>query len=76
MKTALQEHYDKNIEIICVDSPKRYYYAILAGVIIDYKEQVFIAKIKINMQYSICHVFSQEQENLTKTWPPQIHKSI
>ena len=27
------------------------------------------------MQCFVCHVFLQKQENLTKTWPPQTHKS-
>ena len=57
IKTALQEYYDKGIEMICVDGLKRHYYSILAGVIVDYKEQVLITKIKANVQYSICDVF-------------------
>ena len=61
--------------MICADGLKHRCYPILAGVIVDYKEQVFITGIKANVQYSVCHVFSQEQENLTKTWPPQIHES-
>ena len=46
--------------MIYVDGLKRCYYPILAGVIVDYKEQVFITEIKANVQCSICHVPPQE----------------
>ena len=55
---------------------KRHCYLILVNVIIDYEKQVLITEIKDNMQYSACYIFLQEQKNLTKTWPPQTHKSI
>ena len=61
--------------MICADSLKCHCYLIFAGIIIDYKEQVFITGIKANLQYSVCHIFLQEQENLTKKCSPQTHKS-
>lgn len=52
--------------MICVDSLKSYYYPILMGLLIDYKKTVLITGIKANVQYSVCHVSQQKQENLTK----------
>ncbi len=75
MKTALKEYYGDGIEMICIDGLKRRYYLILAGVMVDYKEQVLITRIKANMQCSVCHVPPQEQKNLTITWPSRTHKS-
>ena len=74
IKTALKEYYDEGIEMISIDVLKRRCYPILAGVMVDYKEQVLITGKKANVLYSICHVFLQERENLTKTWPPQTHE--
>ena len=62
--------------MIYADGFKRCCYLILVGIMVDYKEQVLIFKIKANVQYSICHVFPQKRENLTRLWQPQIHKSI
>ncbi len=61
--------------MICANDLKRRYYPILTGVMVDYKEQVFITRIKANVQYSICHVPPQERENLTKTWTSRTDKS-
>ena len=61
--------------MICANGFKRRWYPILAGVMVDYKEQVLITGVKKNMQCYVCHVFPQERENLTKTWPPRTHKS-
>ncbi len=74
--TALKKYYDDSIEIICADGLKCRCYLILAGVMVDYEEQVLIIGIKANVQCSICHVSPQEQKNLTKTWPLRIRKSI
>lgn len=52
--------------MICVNSFMYCYYPILAGIINDYEEQVFIIRIKTNMEYSIYYVFLQKQENLAK----------
>ena len=46
--------------MICINGLKRHCYAIPAGIIIDYEEQVFISGIKANVQYSVCHVLLQE----------------
>ncbi len=62
--------------MIYIDDLKYCYYPILMSIIVDYKEQVLITRIKANMECFVCHVPLQEQKNLTKTWPPQIHKSI
>ena len=56
---VFKEFYDENIKIICANGFKHYCYPILVGVIIDYKEQVFITRIKTNMQYSVCLVSLQ-----------------
>ena len=61
--------------MICVDDLKRHCYPILVGVMVEYKEQVFIIGTKTHVQYSICHVSPQEKENLTKSWQPQTPKS-
>ena len=45
---VLLEHKDC-IELICEDSYKRYWYFVLAGIMMDYKKQVFIIGIKTNM---------------------------
>lgn len=75
IKTVLKEYYDAGIEMICIDSLKHRYYLILAGGIVDYKEQVLITGIKANMQYFICYISPQEQENLTKLLQPGTQKS-
>ena len=62
--------------MICADSLKRRCYLILAGIIVNYKEQILIIKIKANVQFFICHISLQEQENLTKLWQTRTHKSI
>ncbi len=62
--------------MIYTDGLKCRCYPILAGVIVDYEEQVLITEIKANVQYFVYYVPLQKRENLTKTWPPQIHKSI
>ena len=60
--------------MIYTDSLKRHCYPILAGVIVDYKEQVLITGIKTNMQCFVCYVSPKKQENLTKTWPSRIYE--
>ena len=42
-------YYKQDIEMICVDDLKHRCYPILAGVIVDYEEQVLITRIKANM---------------------------
>ncbi len=62
--------------MICADGLKHRCYPIFADVMVDYKEQFLFIRIKANVQYSVGHVLLQEQENLTKTWPPRTHKSL
>ena len=71
---ALLEHKD-GIELVYVDSYKRRCYPVLAGFMVDYKEQVFITGIKANMQCSICHVSPKEKELVTRLWEPRTHQS-
>ncbi len=49
IKTVLQNYYDENIEIIYIDDLKYHCYLILAGVIVDYEEEVLIIGIKANV---------------------------
>lgn len=53
----LKKYYNKNIEIIYINNFKYCYYSIFKSVIIDYKKQVPITKININIQYSVCYIF-------------------
>ena len=48
-------------------------YPIIAGMSIDYKEQVVITSIKLDMQCSMCQVPPNKRENLCKKWPKKIH---
>ena len=40
------EYTKKDIKLVCADGYKKYCYPVLAGRMIDYKEQVFIIGIK------------------------------
>lgn len=75
IKIVLQRYYNEDIEMICTNGFKRCCYLILMSVIVDYKKQVLIIGIKVNMQCSIYLVPSQVQENLTKTWSLWTHES-
>lgn len=59
IKTAFKKYYDNYIKIIWVDDLKCHYNLILVDIIIN-KQQIFITKIKANMQYSVCYISSQE----------------
>lgn len=52
------------------------YHLIITSMSIDYKEQVVIISIKLDIQYFICQISLKKCENLYKTWPIRIHKSI
>ena len=71
---ALVEHKD-GIELVCTDGYKRRCYPVLAGLMVDYEEQVFITGIKGNMQCSICYVPPKERELVTRLWEPRTHQS-
>ena len=65
---ALLETYKKDIEIRSTDAFKQRCYPVLAGLMIDYKEQVFITGVKVNMQCSICNVSPKERGCVIKLW--------
>ena len=54
--TVLHEYTKEGIKLICADGYKKRCYPLLAGLMVDFKEQVFITDIKVNMQFSICYV--------------------
>lgn len=45
----LLEYYKDDIKLVYIDNYKRCCYLILTGFIIDYKEQVLIISIKVNI---------------------------
>ena len=63
---ALFKTYKEEIEIRYTDDFKKCCYPILAGLIVDYKEQVFITSIKANMECFICHILSKKSECVIK----------
>ena len=71
---ALLEH-KAGIELVYTDGYKRRCYPVLAGLMVDYEEQVFITGIKGNMQCSICYVPPKERELVTRLWEPRTHQS-
>ena len=72
---ALFETYEEGIEIRCANCFKRRCYSILAGLMVDYKEQVLITGVKANMQCSIYHVPPKEREHMIENWEFRTHKS-
>ena len=72
---ALLETYKEGIEIWCANDFKRRCYLLLAGLMVDYEEQVLITGVKANMQCSIYHVPTKERERVTKNWDFGTHKS-
>ena len=60
---------------MCVDSYKRHCYLVVAGLMVDYKEQIFIIGIKTNMQCSICHIPPKKKEFVIRLWESQTHQS-
>ncbi len=63
---ALLEYKD-GIEFVCANGYKRRCYPVLAGLMVDYEEQVLITDIKANMQCSICHVPPKERDLVTRS---------
>lgn len=63
------------IKLVYADSYKKRCYPVLAGLIIDYKEQILILDIKVNIQYSIYYVPLKERELVTRLWESRIHQS-
>ena len=72
---ALLETFKEGIEIRCAVDFKQCYYYVFAGLMVDYKEQVFITGVKANMQCSICHILPKKIERVTKKWEFRTHKS-
>lgn len=58
---ALWDTYKNGIEIRCTNGFKQCCYPIFAGLMVDYKEQVLITRIKSNRLYSICHVLPKKR---------------
>ena len=53
--------------MIYADGRVQQCHPIIAGINIDYKEQVVMTDIKSEMQYFMCQVSPEERENLCKT---------
>ncbi len=51
-----------DIKLVYVDSYKKCYYLILISFIVDYKKQVIITGIKLNIQYLIFHILPKERK--------------
>lgn len=70
---ALLEYKD-GIKLIYIYSYKKRYYLVLAGLIVDYKEQVLIIDIKRHMQCLICYVSLIERELVIQLWESQTYQ--
>lgn len=55
IKIASIKYYDEGIKIICINSQKCYCYLIFVSIMVDYKEEVFIIRIKLDMQHFVCY---------------------
>ena len=64
---VLLEYTKEGIELVYANGYKRCCHSILAGFMMDYKDQVLIIDIKVNMQCSICHVLLKEKELITRS---------
>ena len=73
---ALLEIYKEGIEIRYANGFKQRCYSVLAGLMVDYKEQVLITGVKANMQCSICYVPPKKIEHVTKNWKFQTRELI
>ena len=71
---ALLETFKEGIEIWYANDFKRCCYPVLAGLMVDYEEQVLITGAKTNMQCFICHVPPKKREYVTKKWEFQTHE--
>ena len=49
------------MKFVYIDDYKKYYYCVLEGLMVDYKEQVFITDIKANMQYFIYYFLPKKR---------------
>ena len=62
--------------IICFDKYIQQCYSIIANISIDYKKQVMIIGIKLEMQYFIYQVPHKKRENLCKTLALEIYENM
>lgn len=60
IKTTLKIYYNRGLKLICTIGFKHCCYPIQVAIIIDYKKQVFITRIKVNIQCFIYHNFLQK----------------
>lgn len=60
IRIVFKKYYDEEIEMICTNSLKHHYYLILSDIIVDYKEQILITRIKVNVQCFVCYISSQK----------------
>ena len=67
--------YKYGIKLVCANSYRRRCYLVLAGLMVDYEEQVSIIGINTNMQCSICHVPPKKKELVTQLCESQTHQS-
>lgn len=58
---ALLEYAKDAIKLINTDGYKKRCYSILAGLMVNFKVQVFIIGIKANMQYSIAMFYQKKK---------------
>ena len=61
--------------IFCADGYTRHCHPIIAGLMVDYKEQVLITGVKSNNHCTICQVPPSEREHLCKRWDMRTHES-
>lgn len=54
-----------DIELVYIDGYKKHCYSILISLTIDYKKQILIIGIKVNMQYLIDYILLKEKELIT-----------
>ena len=72
---ALESAAIESLLIMCADGNVWQCHPIVAGISVDYEEQVVITGIKSGMQYSMCQVPPEERENFCKMWLKRTHDS-
>lgn len=63
----LIKYYKEDTEILYKDNLKYYCFPIPTDIMVDDKEQVFITRIKANLQCPIYHVFLKKRKNFIKS---------
>lgn len=54
--------YKKDINIWYTNNFKQYYYFVVASLMVNYKKQVFITNINVNMQYFLYNILQKKIE--------------